>query len=35
MRSDRERLLDIIEAADHIGRSARLGEERFRRDELV
>ncbi len=35
MRSDRERLLDIIEAADHIGRYARLGEERFRRDELV
>lgn len=35
MRSSRERLLDIVDAAERIARYVVLGEERFREDELV
>jgi uncharacterized protein with HEPN domain len=35
MRSDREKLLDILEATDRIERYIVFGRERFERDELV
>jgi len=35
VRSDRERLLDILEAIDRIEKYARLGRRRFKEDELV
>ena len=35
MRGDRERLLDVLEAIDRIGRYAREGHQRFEADELV
>jgi uncharacterized protein with HEPN domain len=35
MRSARERLLDVIEAAEQVAKYAVLGEERFRSDELI
>jgi uncharacterized protein with HEPN domain len=35
MRSDRERLLDILDAIENIERYCICGEERFRNDELV
>ena len=35
MRSDREKLLDIMEAMDRIERYVVFGKERFEADELV
>jgi uncharacterized protein with HEPN domain len=35
VRSDRERLLDIIEAVENVERYARRGRDEFARDELV
>jgi uncharacterized protein with HEPN domain len=35
VRTDRERLADILEAIDKIDEQTGLGDERFRTDELV